>query len=89
MDFTKYSKRQEQIISGEVPIFQAGDIEIRRLFIKALNAFNNYVFDSSIIELMDCPELQHLWWGDEPEDLEDVERCAEMFRQLQREAMEL
>lgn len=50
---------------------------------------SNYVYDPSIIELMDSLELQHLWWGDKPEDGEDAERYAEMFRQLQREAMEL
>ena len=51
MDFTKYSKRQEQIISGEIPILQAGDIEVRRLFIKALNAFDKNVITFAEKEL--------------------------------------
>ena len=41
------------------------------------NVQSNYVFDPSIIELMDSLELQHLWWGDKPEDGEDAERYAE------------
>ena len=53
------------------------------------NIQSNYVSKFRIIELMESPELQHLWWGDEPEDVEDAERYAEMLRQLQLEAMEL
>ena len=53
------------------------------------NVQSNYVFDPSIIELMDSLELQHLWWGDKPEDGEDAERYAEMLRQIHQKVLEM